>query len=154
MGNMTIMTVKKSIFFIAVLMPCSSAILQSHTTVNQDLDLLPSGNLLSWKTKAMTESMNEEYIMQKKKKKERKKKKGLYTCMYVWKSYYRGTEDGSWPESETVEIKNTHVYFHCIAIYLYIWACDKRCSRLTRVCLYTPIYFRLTTVIQYALMSS
>ena len=28
----------------------------------------------------------------------------------------------------------------------YIWACDKRCSRLTRVCLYTPIYFRLTRV--------
>ena len=27
-----------------------------------------------------------------------------------------------------------------------IWACDKRCSRLTRVCLYTPIYFCLTTV--------
>ena len=29
-----------------------------------------------------------------------------------------------------------------------IWACEKRCSRLTRVCLYTPIYFRLTTVTQ------
>ena len=29
-----------------------------------------------------------------------------------------------------------------------IWACDKRCSRLTRGCLYTPIYFRLTTVTQ------
>ena len=30
--------------------------------------------------------------------------------------------------------------------WIYIWACDKRCSRLTRVCLYTPIYFCLTRV--------
>ena len=44
----------------------------------------------------------------------------------------------------------------------YIWACDKRCSHLTRVCLYT-IYFVLLHLqlyetqvasIQYALMSS
>ena len=32
------------------------------------------------------------------------------------------------------------------SFFLYIWACDKRCSRLTRVCLYAPIYFRLTRV--------
>ena len=32
------------------------------------------------------------------------------------------------------------------SVQIYIWACDKRYSRLTPVCLYTPIYFRLTTV--------
>ena len=83
MGNMTIMTVKKSIFFIAVLMPCSSAILQSHTTVNQDLDFLPSGNLLSWKTKAMTESMNEEYIMQQQQQQQQKHREKRTLYMYV-----------------------------------------------------------------------
>ena len=36
-----------------------------------------------------------------------------------------------------------HTFWHLV---IYIWACDKRCSRLTWVCLYTPIYFRLTSV--------
>ena len=48
----------------------------------------------------------------------------------------------------STEVHNP-LHAHLLAlshIYIYIWACDKRCSRLTRVCLYTPIYFRLTTV--------
>ena len=52
----------------------------------------------------------------------------------------------------TISIIKKWFWSKCVHLlsqaHIYIWACDKRCSCLTRVCLYTPIYFCLTTVTQ------
>ena len=53
------------------------------------------------------------------------------------------TFEEGWESGKTGRCQWPSIYIY---IYIYIWACDKRCSCLTCVCLYTPIYLRLTTV--------